>query len=309
MKSVTACFKNSPLYIFSISIFITLILPCTLLANEGAESFYLKGIGAYQNFTNSGIKESIRLFEAAINEDPAFSPAHSALAESYIQLYYRTSESNQSLINKAFTLAEKALFTDARSPMAHKAIASVYFARGKIDEAIEELERAVDMEPRYARAWLNLGTCWLKLGEKMKGVRFFKKAIELDNDLIAKAIAYYNIASIQATSNAHKEAKANYKIAARLLPGYFNIHYGRGITLMNLDRDGEAISAFKEAIRLKPDYASAHLALASAHHRLGNKAEAKTNYEAALKIDPDMEDAARGMAALQNKKIGCLFLY
>ena len=306
---MTACFKNSPLYIFSISIFITLLLPCALLAEKGPEPLYLEGVTAYQEFTDSGIKKSIRLFKEAIDEDPAFSPAYSSLAESYIQLYYRSGEADTSLIKTAAGVAEKALLADARSPKAHKAIASVYFAEAKIDEAIEELERAVDMKPEYARAWLNLGTCWLELGEEKKGMRFFKEAIELDNDLLATAIAYYNIASMQAGAKDHKGSADNYARAASLLPGYFNIHYGKGIALMNLGRDGESISAFEEAIRLKPDYPTAHLALASAHHRIGNVMRAKKAYEAALGLDPDLEDAERGLAALQGKKLGCLFLY
>ncbi|MDT8318334.1 MAG: tetratricopeptide repeat protein [bacterium] len=309
IKSVTACFKNSPLFIFSISIFITLLFPYTLPAAEGAERSYIEGVAAYQNFTDSGIKESVRLFEAAIDSDPAFSPAYSALAESYIQLYYRSFENDPPLIDKAATMAEKALFIDARSPHAHKAIASVYFARGMIDEAIEELERGVDMEPRYARAWLNLGTSWLKLGEKDKGLGFFRRAIELDNDLIATAVAYYNIASVESADSEHKLAFNNYNLALKLLPGYFNIHYGKGVALMNLGRDDEAIPALEEAIRLKPDYPSARLALASAHHRLGNVSNSRKAYEAALGLDPDLEDAERGLAALQGKKPGCLFLY
>jgi len=285
------------------------LFPYTLLAGIGAEPIYLEGVAAYESFTDSGIKASIKLFEEAINQDPAFSPAYSSLAESYIQLYYRTFESDPALVDKASALAEKALFTDARSPSAHKAIASVYFAKGKIDEAIEELERAVDMEPLYARAWLNLGTCWLKQGDKKKGIRFFKRAIEINSDPFAKAVAYYNIACIEAADSEHKLALDSYNLALKLLPGYFNIHYGKGIALMNLGRDDDAISAFEEAIRLKPDYPSAHLALASAYHRLGNASNSRKSYEAALTLDPDMEDAERGLAALQGKKAGCLFLY
>ena len=306
---MTACFKNSPLYISSISIFITLLLPCALLAGKGAEPFYLEGVAAYQGFTDNRIRESIRLFEEAIDKDPTFSPAYSSLAESYIQLYYRTFESDPALVAKASTMAEKALFTDAKSPKAHKAIASVYFARGKINEAIEELERAVDMEPKYARAWLNLGSNWLKLGKKGKAMGFFKEAIELNNDPLATAVAHYNIACIEAADSKHKLAFHSYKLALKLLPGYFNIHYGKGIALMHLNRDDEAIPAFEEAIRIKPDYPSAHLALASAHHRLGNISNSRKAYEAALRLDPYMEDAERGLAALQGKKNGCLFLY
>ena len=78
---------------------------------------------------------------------------------------------------------------------------------------------------------------------------------------------------------------------------------------MNLGRDGEAIPAFKEAARLKPDYPAALMGLAAAYHRLGNLPEARKGYEAALILDPDLEDAERGLAALQGKRIGCLFIY
>ena len=308
-KSVKVCLNIGTLYLLFLSIPITTLLPLNSLADTAVNPYHLKGIAAYQSFTDNGIKNSIRLFELSIAKNPGFSPSYSALAESYIQLYYRSGETDPSLIRTSADFAEKALLADPRSPKAHKAIASIYFARGKIDEAIEELERAVDMEPKYARAWLNLGTCWLELGEEKKGIRFFKRAIELDNDLLAKAIAYYNIASMQAAGNKHKQAADNYNRAGKLLPGYFNIHYGRGIALMNLGRDDEAISAFEEVIRLKPDYASAHLGLASAHHRLGNIPSARKTYEAALMLDPDLEDATRGLAAIQGKKIGCLFLY
>ena len=308
-KSVKVYLNIGILYLLFLSIPVTTFVPRNSLASTTVNSYHLKGIAAYQSFTDSGIKESIRLFEEAIDEDPAFSPAYSSLAESYIQLYYRTFESDTALVDKASTMAEKALFTDARSPMAHKAIASVYFAEGKIDEAIEELERAVDMEPKYARAWLNLGSCWLKLGKKRKAIVFFKEAIELNSDPLTTAVAYYNIACIEAADSEHKLAFHSYNLALKLLPGYFNIHYGKGIALMNLDRDDEAIPAFEEAIRLKPDYPSAHLGLASAHHRLGNVPNARKAYEAALRLDPDVEDAERGLAALQGKKFGCLFLY
>ena len=271
---------------------ITVCLPHNSLAATAANTSYLKGSAAYESFTDKGIKDSIRFFKDSIDKNPGFSPAFSALAESYIQLYYRSGESDLSLIKQAAALAEKALLVDARSPKAHKAIASVYFAQGKIDEAVEEIERAIDMEPEYARAWLNLGSSWLELGAKEKAIGVFKQVIELNNDSLATAIAYFNIACIKAADEEHAQALNNYNLALKFLPGYFNIHYGMGVALMNQGKDLDATMAFKEACRLKPDYAASWQGLASAYYRIGNETEGKKAYETALRLDPDIEDAA-----------------
>jgi tetratricopeptide (TPR) repeat protein len=281
--------------IYRLSLFIlfsflplAICLPLSSLAATNTKQSYLKGIASY---------------------DPDFSPAFSALAESYIQLYYRNFETDQRLIRQAAALAEKALLVDARSPKAHKAIASVYFAQGKIDEAIEEIERAVDMKPEYARAWLNLGTSQFKLGAKKKAIGFLKEVLKLNNDPFATAIAHFNIACIKAAEKEHRQALHNYSLALKLLPNYFNIHYGLGISFMNLDRDKDAILAFEETIRLKPDYAPGHHGLASALHRLGDIPKAQKSYETALRLNPVLEEAERGLAALNTKKPGCLLIY
>lgn len=296
-------------WIFFILLAPGIFFPSRCPALDEAPALYEKGVEAYNNFSDDQIESAIILFNGSIEKDPAFSPAYSALAEAYIQKYLRSSERPPRLIEKAAVAAEKALFINARSWQAHKAIASVYFAKGMVNEAVEELERAIDMVPDYARALLNLGTCWLDLGDRERGLAFFKDAIKAGNDKLAEGIAYFNLASLEAEEKKYDNALANYRKALELVPGYYNIHYGLGVVYMNRGNDKEALKAFKEAVRLKGDYAPAHIGLASAYHRLGNKGEAMKAYERALALDPESEEAARGLAALSGKKIGCLFIY
>lgn len=278
-------------------------------AEEAPDLVFKQGADIYARFSDEAIESSIIYFEKIIARFPAFSPAYSALAEAYLQKYFRNPGSSRRLIEKAAAAAEKALFTDARSASAHKAIASVFYAEGKIEEAIEELERAIDMVPDYARALLNLGTCRLQQKDREGALAFFREAIQADNDNLAAGIAYYNIASLEAEEKKFDSSLEAYRKAAGLVPSYYGIHYGLGVMYMNLDRDREAVKAFQEVLLLKPDYLEGHIALASAYHRLGNKPEAEKAYQAALAIDAGSEEAMKGLAALDGKKIGCLFLY
>jgi len=295
-----------PLYIIVFLLFLT---PLQSGAEPSAQSLFLEGSRVYESFTEEGIRKSSEIFETLLKKSPSYAPAYPALAESYIQSYFRSFEKKAEFLEKARIAAMKGLSLDDRSPEAHKALSSVYFAEDRIEEAVSELERALKIEPLYARGWLNLGTCMLELGKAEKAGQFFTRAIELDNDPLAKGTGFYNLASLQSAQGAYSEALSPYAAAEDILPGYYNIHYGKGVALMNLNRDEEAVKSFEEAITLKPDYGEAYLALASAHHRLGNKEEAAKAYEAALKLEPQMEAAERGLAALKGKKIGCLFIY
>jgi len=293
------------LYVMTVVMF----LPLCAGAGEDPQTFYERGREAYNRFSDDHIKAAIIFFEKAIEGSPSFSPAYSALAEAYIQEYLRNPEASPGLLEKAAAAAEKALFTDARSASAHKAIASVYYAKGMVAEAIEELERAIDMVPDYARALLNLGACWLAMEDRERALGFFRDAVNADNDDLAKGIAYYNMASLEADEKRFDSSLEVYRKAAGLVPDYYNIHYGLGVVYMNLDRDGDAVESFREAVRLKADYIPGHMGLASAYHRLGNKPSAMKAYEAVLAVDPESEEAEKGLAALKGKKIGCLFIY
>jgi len=165
------------------------------------------------------------------------------------------------------------------------------------------------MEPGYARAWLNLGSSYYRLGDLKTAASHLDRAAELKNDALAEGLAHYNLAALSYEKGDYPAAFSAYEKARAILPEYHNIYYGIGITLMQLGRDKDSVDLFKKAISIKADDADFHVGLASAYHRLGKKRDAKTAYEKALDIDPDREDARQGLMGLEGMKAGPLNLY
>ncbi|HKS41080.1 MAG TPA: tetratricopeptide repeat protein, partial [Blastocatellia bacterium] len=130
-------------------------------------------------------------------------------------------------------------------------------SRDSLDRAIHFFERATEVDPSYASAWMGLGAVYDLKGSFLgipelshKAIEFEKKAIHLNPRL----------------SHAHQ-----------FLGGAYN----------SIGRYDEAIEAIKEAMRLDPDNAGGHAALARVYWiGKGMVDESITELERAITINP-----------------------
>lgn len=134
-----------------------------------------------------------------------------------------------------------------------------------LDRAALFFERAVALDPRYARAHLQLGSTY---------------------DVKA---AYLVLPEL------HERALASFRRAIDLAPDLAVAWKEMGSALISLGREDEGIEAIGRALALDPADASAHSALARAYF-VGKArwADAATEYETALRLNPQA-----GWAALQ----------
>ena len=139
-------------------------------------------------------------------------------------------------------------------------------AQGRLEEALENAEQALEINVNYARARELKSK--IKQRYSARGKRFF------EDEKYDEAIEAFNNA-------------ININISLQLKEP----HNYLGIIYIRQEKYREAIEAFSKAIRIDANFKEAYFNRALAHLELEELGEAIINAEAALRIDPNYEPA------------------
>jgi TolB-like protein len=119
---------------------------------------YQRGQSQLFTFTESGFAEAERLFARAIAIDPGLARAHAGQAYAYIlQAFYGDPAERPVAIEAALAAARRAVTLDEHDAYSHFVLGRAHSLRRQHDEAIAELETALDLNPSLAQAYYALG--------------------------------------------------------------------------------------------------------------------------------------------------------
>lgn len=147
--------------------------------NSEVYRLYLKGRYFAGKFTQDGLNKSVGYFHQAINLDPNYALAYDGLSYTYsgvVDLLISPKEA----MPKAREAARKALELDDTSPEAHTdmAIADLYDFDWSGAEG--EFNRAIELRPDYATAYVFYGWYLMSVGRVEDGIAKTRRAVELD---------------------------------------------------------------------------------------------------------------------------------
>ena len=187
-------------------------------ATENLEAYdlYLRGWSFLNERTEKRFNKGIRYFEQAIAKDPTYAPAYAGLAEAHGLLGLFGALPPKDVMPKAKAAAEKALEIDDALSEAHTSLGfvrSVYdwawsdaereFERarelkpsnstahrwyavtyltpmGRLDEAIEEMKRSLELDPLCLSTNEWLGTEYLLARRYEKAIELYRKTLQMD---------------------------------------------------------------------------------------------------------------------------------
>jgi len=153
--------------------------------------------------------------------------------------------------------------------------------QGKLDEATQNYERALQLKPDYAKANCNWGVALARQGRLAEAIQHFERALQLKPDY---AEAENNLGSALAQQKKLDGAIQHFKRALQLKSDYAEAENNLGIALATQGKLAEAIEHFERAVQLKPDYAEAHYYLGFFLARRGNPAQAIQHFQQALAL-------------------------
>ena len=103
---------------------------------------------------------------------------------------------------------------------------SDYQIAGAYDRAIEDLNKAIALKPKYVQAYFNRGSAYRGKGVYDRAVADYSKAIDLNPDY---ALAYFNRGSTYRDKGVYDCAIADYSKAIDLNPDYALAYFNRGL--------------------------------------------------------------------------------
>ncbi len=167
---------------------------------------------------------------------------------------------------------------------------------GKIDEAIETINKALVIKPDFIEAHSNLGNVYKSAGRFDEAIASYQKAISLKPDYVE---AHYNLGNALRDKGNLSEAVLSYQKVISINPGYAPVYTNLGNTLVELNKLEEGIVSYNKAVELTPTVAEAYLNLGNALRDSGDMEKATSCFRKAIAIDPEFGEAYRILSRLK----------
>ncbi len=235
-----------------------------------AYRLYLKGTYYWDKRTGEGFQEATKYLNQAIDKDPTFALAYSALAGSYLNLSGYSLSSTREVLPKARAAALKALELDNTLSDAHEALATVHMIEWSFADAEKEFRESLTLDPGNAGAHQGYGFFLARMGRLDEASGEFRKATELDplwliHDVYLGNVYYYQ--------GRYDEAIKEYNKVLEMNPDFWLAHGYRAFAYEKETKFQEADADLQKVLAAFP-HTNAKAALGELYALRGKKAEA-----------------------------------
>jgi TolB-like protein/DNA-binding winged helix-turn-helix (wHTH) protein/Tfp pilus assembly protein PilF len=248
------------------------VLARATTASSPAFEAYLRGLYQLGRGPEDGLRESVRLFQQAIDHDPGYALAYAGLSEAHLRLqdYYLVDP--ERALEPARVAALKALELDERLPEAHCALGDVLSATRDMSRAEREFLRALALNASHAATYNRYAWHLLAAGRGREGRALIERARALAprSADIATTAAYLELAVGRLDS-----AAALSRAALSYEPDFPFARYVLGQIALRQGAPAAAIDEFARARLASRDTPKYLAALADAYLAAGRLADAK----------------------------------
>ena len=191
-------------------------------------------------------------------------------------------------------LYQRMIAVTPKSPRVRDYYAVELVAAGRSPEAVAQLERALDFDPDYAAAHVDLGLLLVEQGQYLQAIDHYNQALAVRpryvGALVNRATAYQEIGQLAV-------AEADYLLALALDPDDATAHNNLGQLLWAQGQYDQAVAHYHQAVAAKPLFAEGHCSLANVYLSRDQVDQAIAEYQRALQINSELAAAHLGLGA------------
>ncbi len=180
----------------------------------------------------------------------------------------------------------RALEKDPKLAKAHFLLGFIYSGRKKQHKAIQHYKQALELKPKFYKAKNNLGSIYLEMGRWREAAEVFQELLD-ESMYPTPELAHNNLGWAQYNLGRYDDAKEHLEMAVFLKPEMCLASNNLGLTHREMGNISEAVENFEQAIRKCPDnYAEPHFNLAKIMADRGNP-KASRHFEKCVEIEPE----------------------
>ncbi len=227
--------------------------PSSPSSTSSAFEIYQWARAAYQANTKADNSRAIALYEEALRVDPKYAPAWAGLAFACARYSFQYFDADPAWAGRAEEAAARALELGPYLAEAHQARAQVLSSQHQnfdFRRALPEARRALELSPNLdvAHYWMGVGY-GLHLGLFEEGVRALERASEL-NPKWAAPVA--SMGWIRLQQGRFEDALALCRKAVAMAPGFSVAYVTAADALLRLGRDVDADAEISRALEREP---------------------------------------------------------
>ncbi len=185
-----------------------------------------------------------------VERNPSYAEAWANLAYVFTDQYWGEYQGPPDSLKRAFDAARHAVDLAPTSPMAHYALANVYFFRNDLEGFYSEADKALALNPHNTEILAALGVRFTYAEKRERGLAFIKKAITLNPahpGWYLFPVAYHHFRN--------EDYRTALEYAQRIeMPGFWYMHLWLTAIYGQLGQDTEAKASLQRLLALNPAF-------------------------------------------------------
>jgi adenylate cyclase len=214
---------------------------------------YLRALPLFYAINKAGYEEATKLLWEAVEIDPRFSSAYAALAQCYVHAGVHAWESSaRDAISKAEEYARKAVELDLQDPSAHVALGWVHQVKTEQDRSVNELKRALELNPNLSIAYGRLSNALAFLGRPDEALAAAERANRGSPRDPERYVWFMGIMNAHFAAERYEDCVEAAEQTILLQPNFYGAYFVSAMALPYLGRIEEAEEALRTALKLMP---------------------------------------------------------